>query len=59
MKSYFVLYMNQLSIGVFGSLIEAKEEKKRILNVFKEVKCKDCRKIKLTIKQKIERSLNG
>jgi len=59
MKSYFVLYMNQHPIGVFGSLIEAKEEKKRILNVFKEVKCRDCRKIKLTIKQKIERSLNG
>jgi len=57
MSSYFVLYMNQHPLGVFGSLIEAKEEKKRILQVFKDVKCEDCRRIKLTIKQKIEKGV--
>jgi len=53
MKSCFILFMNQHPLGVFASLVEAKEEKKKIIKIFKDAKCEDCRKIKLTIKQKI------
>ena len=52
MKSKFILLMDDYVVGVFDTLNEAKREKQEILKVFVKNHCKDCRKIKLTIRQK-------
>jgi len=53
MKSKFILLMDNYVVGAYNSLNEAKREKQEILKVFMKNKCEDCRKIKLTIRQKI------
>ena len=53
MKSKFILLMDDYIIGIYDTLNEAKREKQEILKVFIKNHCEDCRKIKLTIRQKV------
>jgi len=53
MRNKFILLMDDYIIGIYDSLTEAKREKQEILKVFIKNHCEDCRKIKLTIRQKV------